>query len=247
MNHAEITRVMTKDGTVPYGVGICPNPYAERQAEWIRRRKHAEVINRIDEKITSLFEIRFITPPETSECIASIITMTDSRKILELGTCTGFTSLHILKAIIGKTGAHLTTIDCRPAHDAAFFSQPDISPYWRHIVGWTPECLEQLRGEFFDLVFIDSDHSVEHCEKERLALVEITKPGSIWLFHDLPEWPRPDDRNNPPVVGWVNDLVKTGFLKGAIFPTAEQLDCVAMWGEGYPKECSPHLGIFIRS
>jgi len=246
MDHDAITRVITANGTIPYGVGITPNPYASQCNEWHRRHVNAELIKKLDDKIRSLLEPRFITPPETSECIASIITMTDSRKVLELGTCTGFTSLHILKAIVGKEGASLTSIDCRPAHDAKFFNQESLKPYWRHITGWTPQCLDQLEGEFFDLVFIDSDHSVEHCEKERMALAKITRPGCIWLFHDLPEWPRPDDRKNPPVVGWVNDLVKSGFLRGTILPTAEQLDCVAMWGKGYPKECNPHLGVFIR-
>lgn len=246
MDHDAITKVVTANGTIPYGVGITPNPYAAQQAEWVRRIQTAALQKHITEKIESLFEIRFITPPETSEFIEALVTMSESRQILEVGTHTGFTALHILRAIVGKPGAMLVSIDCRPAHDAAFFTSPEIAPYFRHIPEWTPGCLEKLAGQIFDLVFVDSDHSVEHTEKEMLALREITRPGSIFLFHDVPEWQTPDHRVPMPIVGWLDKMVKSGFFKGLILPTAEQLDCADIWGPGYPKQCNPHLGVFIR-
>jgi predicted O-methyltransferase YrrM len=243
MDHDAITKIVAPNG---YGKGVTPNPFVGQQKEWQRRHENAAVRQMLTDKIFSLFEPRFITPPETSELIESIVTCASPTKVLELGTHTGFTSLHILRAIVGKPGAKLVSVDCRPAHDAEFFAKPEIAPYWQHIPDWTPGCLAQLKGQVFDVVFVDSDHSVEHCEKERLALLPITRVGSVFLFHDVPTWQTPDNRVAPPVVGWLDNLVAAGFFKGLIFPTPQQLDCVDVWGENYPLECSPHLGAFIR-
>lgn len=244
MNHEEITAIMSAQGG--YGKGITPNPYAEQQKEWQRRKKMADVRDILTKKIESLFEIRFITPPETSECIESIVTMTDSRSILEVGMHIGFTSLHILRAIVGKSGAKLTSIDARPAHDREFFQSREIGPWFNFIDGWTPGAFAPLKGQTFDLVFVDSDHSIEHTSKEIEALWKLTKPGAIFLFHDVPEWQTPDNHAEQAVRKWLWDRVALGTFRGGILPTCEQLDCLDVWGAGYPKQCNPHLGIFVR-
>lgn len=245
IDHDEITKIMSSQGG--YGKGITPNPYASQQAEYQRRHLHAATRKMLSDKIISLTEPRFLTPVETSEFIEALVSMSDSRKILEVGTHTGHTALHILRAIVGKPGAHLTSIDCRPAHDAEFFSQPTLAAHFTHLADWTPQVFSQLAGQVFDLVFLDSDHSVEHSEKERLGLIPITRPGTIFVLHDLPEWQCPVSKVNPPVVGWVNNLVATGFFRGLRLPTCEQADCLLTYGPGYPSQINPHLGLFIRN
>lgn len=247
MNHDKITNVITANRTVPYGVGITPNPYSEGQTEWVRRHRAAAVRKQITDKIVSLFEPRFITPPETSECIEAIVTMTDSRKILELGTCTGFSALHILRAIVGKSGAKLTCVECRPAHDKTFFATPEIAEYFEFIEESTPQGLDKLKGRIYDLVFIDSDHSVGHCEKEMAALWPITKPGTILLFHDCPEFQDPRAEKRAVIWTWLHEKVAQGVIRGTCLPSCEQLDCADVWGAGYPIHCSPGLGIFVRN
>lgn len=243
VDHAKITAIITDNGRLPYGVGITPNPYVQYQKEWQRRHEHREVLALIDEKIKSLFEPRFITPPETSELIAALVTSTDSRRILEVGTCTGFTSLHILKAIYGKENARLVSIDCRPAHDREFWAKfPGIL---EHVEGRTPEIFSSIRGPF-DLVFVDSDHSVEHTARELGALWPITRKGTVFLFHDLPEWASPSCPHPPEVRKYILSKVGDGTFSGFICPTPEQLDCIEMYGNGYPSQCNPHLGIFVR-
>lgn len=247
MDHDAVTKIITRNGSVPYGVGILPNPYANQQAEWARRQATANERQRIAEKICALFEPRFITPPETSELIESIVTASDSRKILELGTCTGFTSLHILRAIIGKEGARLVSVDARPAHDAKWWAQ--WYPTLEFVEGWTPSVLHNSRvtpHAPYDLVFVDSDHSLEHTESELKALWEITTTGTIFLFHDLPEWQSPTQHYPVEIRKLLLDKVKQGLFHGVVMPTCEQMDCADAWGSGYPKQCNPHLGIFIR-
>lgn len=226
--------------------GTLPNPFAPYQTEWERRKATKDVRKLITDKIESLFEPRFITPPETAELIESIVTCTDARQVLELGTYSGFTTLHILRALVGKPDARITSVDCDPTFDPEFFGRPEFTGYFHHIAERTPECLGQLRGRKFDLVFVDSDHSVEHCEAERKALMEITDPGSVWLFHDVPQWPTPSNRQQPPVRDWLDQLVHERFFFGACLPSCEQLDCKFNYGEGYPKQCNPGLGVYIR-
>lgn len=245
MDHAEITKTITRDG--PWGTGIVPNPYAKQQAEWERRIKFAVERTRITDKIISLFEPRFITPPETSELIESLVTASDSRKVLEIGTYTGFTTLHILRALIGKQGAKFISIDARPGFDTTWWGQ--WFPMMEFVKGWTPDILTDPRivdHAPYELVFVDSDHSVEHTQKELEALWTITKAGTIFLFHDVPEWKSPQDRAAHPVRTLLMENVAPGRFHGVIVPTCEQLDCLDVWGPGYPKECNPHLGIFIR-
>lgn len=240
----DIGQVIFSRGYGKGAAGSTPNPYAPKCKEWARRKEFATSRKVFTSKIESLFEPRFITPPETSELIESIVTATDSRSILEVGMYSGFTSLHVLRAIVGKVGAKLTSIDCRPALDREFFAQfPD---QFEFVEGWTPQIFSRLAGRKFDLVFVDSDHSVEHCEKERVELAKLTDPGSIWLFHDVPEWQTPTNRQWPPVRHWLNGLVISGFFYGNPLNTGEQLDCLAAWGPGYPKQSSPGLGIYVR-
>lgn len=238
VDHDAITKVMTSQGA--YGTGVTPNPYAQFDKEWARRKEHSAVLDLLQAKIVSIFEARFITPPSTAEAIAALVTLTDSRSVLELGTCTGFTTYHILKALAGKQGARIVTVDPRPSHDAEFFSQ--FSSILTHVNGWTPNCLKDINGPF-DLVFVDSDHTVEHTAKELDALMPLTFPGSIMLFHDVPEWRAP----NVPIVHPVRDfLLGDPRLRGLCLPSGEQADCLAEWGEGYDKRCNPGLGVFVR-
>lgn len=236
VNHAELDLVLKPT----YGKGINPNPYTVQCKEWERRKRWGHLIEIVNQKIVSLYEPRFITPPETAEAIAALVTMTDSRSVLELGTCSAFTCLHILKALIGKPGARIVTVDPRPAHDEAFFAE--FSSILTHINGWTPQCLSDIEGPF-DLIFVDSDHTLEHTIKEMDALMRLTVSGSIILFHDLPEWQNPDNHAPHPTREF---LLSDNRIRGVCLPSAEQADCLATWGEGYPRQCNPGLGIFVR-
>lgn len=240
VDHAEIEKIVEPNG---YGVGVDPNPFARQCVEWERRRNNHGTREMLTKKIEMLFEPRFITPPETSEAIEALVTMSDARNVLEVGMHTGFTALHILRALVGKPGASLVSVDARPALDREFFAR--IAEF-TFLEGWTPAILDTLKGRLFDLVFVDSDHTVEHSEKEMAVLWQLTRSGTIFLFHDVPEWQTPDSRQPHPLVDWLNMQVTRGIFTGGILPTAEQLDCASTWGPGYPPQCSPHLGVFVR-
>lgn len=246
MNHSAITDVITKGRSIKYGVGIEPNPYLEQENEVVRRHRTAAVRELLTRKIRMLHEPRFITPPPTSEFIEAIATMTDSRQILELGSLTGYTTAHLIRSIVGKDNAKVVSIDGNPEYDREFFARPEITPWVEFIHGWTPDAMLQLHGRKFDLVFIDTDHSVEHTQKELMALLPITRPGSILLFHDVPEWQTPQNKVPVPVRTWLLEQVDKKVFYGLMLPSCEQQDCLATFGPGYPKQCNPGLGVFIR-
>lgn len=244
LQHDAITDIVTAHRTIPYGVGITPNPFAAQVKEIQRRHQTAALRQLLTVKILSLIEPRFVTGIETSECIEALIAMTDARRILEIGMCTGFSTLHMLRAVVGKPGASVVSVDSRPAHDRKFFAQFSEFTF---LEGWTPDVIGRLTnnqiGYGWDFVFIDSDHSVDHTAKELEALWPQTKSGAIFAFHDVPQWQTPDNHTPPPVREW---LLRHPQLEGLCLPSCEQLDCLAAYGPNYPKECNPGLGIFIR-
>lgn len=240
--HAEVTRIITDNGRIPPGVGILPNPYWAKQDEVIRRHKQAAVRKLLTDKIEALTEPRFITTHETSEFIEALITMTDSRRMLEIGVHTGYTTLHMLRAVYGKPGVVVVAVEARPAHDADFWNKSEFREILHFVQGWTPDILSSLDG-MFDLIFVDSDHSIEHTERELQALWKLTRPGTIILFHDVPAWQTPDNRQPVPVRDW---LLSRPELQGCCFRSCRQKDCEMTWGPDYPLECSPGLGVFIR-
>lgn len=121
-----------------------------------------------------------ITPSHTAEFIASLIRMSGATHLLEIGMYTGYGTLHMIRAIWGK--GRVVSVDCSPVHDREFFAS--LAPYFEFVEGTTPDCLRLLHGQVFDLVFVDSDHSLNHTKAELSALMPITRPGSIILFHD---------------------------------------------------------------
>lgn len=233
-------------GSENYGRGIWPNPWVPKQAEWARRAEWSSYLNAITRKIQMLFEPRFITFPETCELMEALITMIDARQILELGTCTGFGTLHMLRAIIGKKGAKVTSIDARPAWDKDFFATPPISDFVELIQGWTPDALSQLRGRIFNFVFVDSDHSIEHSQKELHAILSLTQKGSMICFHDVPEWRTPGVQQPPPIRPWLEGMIASGLFSGMLLPSPNQLDCEEEYGPGYDRRCNPGLAVLIR-
>lgn len=233
-------------GAENYPRGIYPNPWVDKHPVLSRRKRAQALRDVITRKIEMLFSPRFITSVETCEMLEALVAMTSARNLLELGTHTGFGALHMLRAIAGDDGAKLVSIDARPSHDQEFFTRPEIAAHFEFISGWTPQCLDQLAGRTFDFVFVDSDHSVDHTQKELQALAAITRPGTMICFHDCPEWQTPSNPNPPPVRQYLKQLIHSGDFSGMMLPSPRQLDCMAEWSSDYPIQCSPGLAVLIR-
>lgn len=239
-----------------------PNPLdTTRPSMDFFQRKHdnAAFFQEIETEIQRLFEPRFITYPATSRFIEALIEMSECKKVLELGMYTGFTALHMIRAIYPH--GQVVAIEGNPEMSPGivppytedqkgiigpFFQRPDVQKVFRLIRGRTPEVLKQLEGEVFDLVFIDSDHSLEHNERERLALWPITRPGTAFIYHDCQPMAAPGAKEIAPVYKYLMDLVKRGIYVGSIHQTPHRLDIRDIFGAGYDPRLLPHLGVFQR-
>ena len=85
------------------------------------------------------------------------IQMTKSKKILEIGTFTGFSALMMAEAL--EEDAMITSMDSNPkAHDFAqsFVSKSAYKKQINLILGDAQSVLQELEGPF-DLIFIDAD------------------------------------------------------------------------------------------
>lgn len=233
-------------GKEQYGKGILPNPWFLEMDVHGRRFHQSETIEKLTTKIEMLSEPRFHTGSETSELMEALITMIGAKQILELGMHTGRSTLHFLRAIVGIEGAKVISIDARPTHDREFFAQPGIAEHFEFLEGWTPETLKLLHGRKFDFVFVDSDHSVEHTQKELEGLQPIIRPSTIICLHDVPAWRTPTIREAVPVRLYLESLIAKGGYSGMMLPSPRQLDCMEEWTPDYPVECSPGLAVLIK-
>lgn len=234
-------------GAEKYGRGIWPNPWVEKMPEYARRILTRGVRDELSHKIRMLSEPRFHTGGETSELMESLITIISAKQILELGTHTGRSTLHFLRAIVGIEGATVVSIDARPTHDREFFAKPEIAKHFQFIEGWTPQCLPQLASQKFDFVFVDSAHDLEHTQEEMAALEHLTKSGSMICLHDIPRWRTPALREPPPVRVWLEEQIRNGGFTGMMLPSPMQLDCLEEYGPSYPPECNPGLAVLIKA
>lgn len=207
-----------------------------------RRRECADLFSHVQAKIESLFETHHVSYPEEAELIEALIRMTERRNILELGMRTGFATLHMIRAV--NPHGRVTSIDKDRVFDESFFNE---LPFAFH-QGDTVEVLRRLAklSLQYDFVYIDSDHSLEHTVAETEALMMVTKPGAIFVYHDCPEWEQPDSNELGQVRVMLNGLCAAGVFTGLILPTSERLDLPQIFGAGYDKRLRPHLGVFMR-
>lgn len=225
------------------------NPFLPKAVAYQRRLEHAVLFKLIQDQIEKLFYPQFISYPEDAEFIESLIRLTMSKRVLELGMFTGFTTLHMIRAVYPD--GLVCCIDNQEVYPS-FFKQPEIAKCFAFYHGDTLEALHRWSQlpNFppYDLVFVDSDHSLEHTEKERQLLWNVTRPGSIFVFHDCPPQHQPHHApNSGQLWTYLYQCVANGWFKGLILPSADRIDVKEIFGENYKRECLPHLGVFIRT
>jgi hypothetical protein len=195
-------------------------------------------------KIESLFQKHMITYPLESQAIEAIAKLISAKTCLELGMYTGFTTAHLLRAV-GEFGK-VVGVDPVNCHDEAWFNS---CPQFQYVNGYAPQCLSVLSGMDFDLVYFDGDcggHSASGTIDQLRTVWTMSHPGSAFIFHDCQPM---GVRGFPPGATYLllNDLVRTGFLRGTVFPTPPRQDVEEAFGKGHEKELLPHLGIFLRT
>ncbi len=134
------------------------------------------------------------------EELAYLRSIASGKNILEIGTFAGVSALAFVEG-----GANLVvTIDCydsgkmrgdakreygRNLGDAVRLLQQTFVTLHKFtnpiiIAGHTPESLSVLRDNFFDVIFIDGDHSYDGVRDDFYAALPKCRVGGLIVFHD---------------------------------------------------------------
>ena len=100
---------------------------------------------------------QMLTGPVEGRFLELLVFGTGAKRVLEIGTFTGYASLSMAAAL--PEGGHIDTLDIEPRHAEVAQRYIDESPYAERItihLGPALETIAKLEGEF-DLVFIDAD------------------------------------------------------------------------------------------
>jgi caffeoyl-CoA O-methyltransferase len=95
--------------------------------------------------------------PEQGALLTMLVRLTGARRVVEIGTFTGYSALSMAAAL--PEGGHIDTLDIEPKHAEVAQRYFDRSPHGSKItlhLGPATETIGALEGEF-DLVFIDAD------------------------------------------------------------------------------------------
>jgi caffeoyl-CoA O-methyltransferase len=100
---------------------------------------------------------QMLTGPVEGRFLELLVHASGARRVLEIGTFTGFASLSMAAAL--PEDGRIDTLDIEPRHAEVAQRYFDRSPHGHKItlhLGPASETIEKLEGEF-DLVFIDAD------------------------------------------------------------------------------------------
>lgn len=218
--------------------------------DYDRVDRNAVLFQTFEREIRDRFQSTMVSYPGDAQTIESIINLIQAREVLEIGMFTGFTTLHMLRAVWGR--GRVTSVD-RELHadggmgdENSLFKKEFIQPHFRFVHGETPDILESFAGESFDLVYVDSDHSLSVTESERLAIWPATRTGTVFVYHDCMKRENQDSPELGKVYRHLMGLVQSGVFDGVILPSQDRLDVQRQMGEQYDRDFLPHLGIFIR-
>ena len=116
----------------------------------------------------------------------ALVVGTDARRILEIGTSDGTSTLAFLKGA-HETGGHVTSIDLSDVPVAeALVDKFDLRKHVTFVRGSSLDVLPSFRrdGREFDLILVDGDHSYAGACEDVRDSAAMLKADGILLFHD---------------------------------------------------------------
>ena len=127
---------------------------------------------------------QMISGSHVGNFLQSLIKMTKSKNILEIGMFTGYSALKMAE-VIPKNGI-VHTCELMEQHvqtASSFFSRSSHKDKISIFKGPATETLEQLKMNFYDFVFIDADKQ-NYCEYYQKA-VKLLKPGGVIVLDNM--------------------------------------------------------------
>lgn len=152
------------------------NDYIERHID-----RQPEYLERLERRTNiELLNGRMCSGHLQGRLLKMLVTMAAPRRVLELGTFSGYSSLCIAEAL--EEGAHIDTIEADDEMEDFIRSAFADSPYAGRISLHIGPALEVMRGwdaETFDLIFIDADKKEYPAYYE--AAMRLLRPGGYIL------------------------------------------------------------------
>lgn len=149
--------------------------------------------------------------------LVKIISEIHPKTILEVGAAWGI-STH---AFLEVPDTKLVTVDkneCQPAHQEV--ADLGAGKRWSFILGDSREVLPSMEPkEFFDLVYIDGDHSAEGATIDLKNGWELVKPGGYILMDDIMHAWTGDAQHGINVLAGFRELIFTKQLSAKIYPS----------------------------
>jgi predicted O-methyltransferase YrrM len=112
------------------------------------------VVKQAEEKNFPLIHVS----PENGRFLQMLIRMIKAKKVLEIGTLTGYSAIWMARGL-PKSGK-LTTLEYEEAHAKAAkenFKKAGLNKKIKIMVGKAADSLKKLKGKKFDFAFIDAD------------------------------------------------------------------------------------------
>ena len=98
---------------------------------------------------------------DTGEFLALLVQALPARRVLEVGTSNGYSTIWLADAV-ERTGGHVVTIDNdegRATEAASNFASAGVDSRIKQIRGSVQDVLAGFKGDPFDLVFLDAERT----------------------------------------------------------------------------------------
>ena len=131
----------------------------------------------------------YLEVPDTDGRMLRVITETaNAKRVVEVGTSTGYSGLWISLAL-QRTGGQMTTLEIDPgraAHAREHFRQAGVDRIITVVEGDAHKTVRQIKGPV-DVVFIDADKPgyVDYLN----ALLPLVRPGGVIMAHNIDSAP----------------------------------------------------------
>jgi len=124
--------------------------------------KELEAFGRINDASATERSLRMLNiTRDTGQFLALLVNVMTARQILEVGTSNGYSTLWLAMAA-ARVGGTVLTLECSEHKSAlarANFERSGLMPYIRQIQDDAGHVFSELKGQPFDLLFLDSERS----------------------------------------------------------------------------------------
>lgn len=152
----------------------------------IRHTRESDVARRLREETSTLPGAQMLTSPDQAHFLALLVQITGARRIIEIGTFTGYSALAMAEVL--PEDGHITTCDIHPETTAIakrYWAEAGVGHKVTLQLAPALQTLSALQeeGKTYDLVFIDADKGAyDHYYEAALMLL---KPSGLVVLDNM--------------------------------------------------------------